>query len=118
MPITETRWNIWELSTSQKWTKKRNKQKLFHLAFQEHFFEIIFYKIWIDGNKIWKTVKKALLASDVYNMGELLQHEILSSLRGSSSEWLINLLGAFNCGDIETFKSTQAAWNAQPDLKV
>jgi len=59
----------------------------------------------------------ALLASDVYNMGELLQHEILSSLKGSSSEWLINLLGAFNCGDIETFKSTQAAWNAQPDLK-
>ena len=51
-------------------------------------------------------------------MGELLQHEILSSLKGSSSEWLINLLGAFNCGDIETFKSTQAAWNAQPDLKV
>jgi len=59
----------------------------------------------------------ALLASDVYNMGELLQHEILSSLKSSQNEWLINLLGAFNCGDIATFKSTQSAWSAQTDLK-
>ena len=51
-------------------------------------------------------------------MGELLQHEILNSLKSSQNEWLINLLGAFNCGDIATFKSTQSAWSAQTDLKV
>ena len=51
-------------------------------------------------------------------MGELLQHEILGSLKGSSNEWLINLLEAFNCGDINTFKATQSQWGSQPDLKV
>lgn len=60
----------------------------------------------------------ALLAADVFNMGELLQHEILGSLRGGANEWLIDLLGAFNCGDIQTFKNTQAAWTAQSDLKT
>jgi len=59
----------------------------------------------------------ALLASNVYNMGELLQHEILGSIKGSSNEWLINLLEAFNCGDINTFKATQSQWGSQPDLK-
>ena len=51
-------------------------------------------------------------------MGELLQHEILGSIKGSSNEWLINLLEAFNCGDINTFKATQSQWGSQPDLKV
>ena len=51
-------------------------------------------------------------------MGELLQHEILGSLKGSSNDWLINLLEAFNCGDINTFKATQSQWGSQPDLKV
>ena len=51
-------------------------------------------------------------------MGELLQHEILTSLKSTEDEWLINLLEAFNCGDINTFKQTQAKWSQQPDLKV
>jgi len=51
-------------------------------------------------------------------MGELLQHEILASLKGTEDEWLINLLEAFNCGDISTFKQTQSKWAQQPDLKV
>jgi 26S proteasome regulatory subunit N9 len=59
----------------------------------------------------------ALLATNVYNMGELLQHEILTSLKSTEDEWLINLLEAFNCGDINTFKQTQAKWSQQPDLK-
>lgn len=51
-------------------------------------------------------------------MGELLQHDILNSLQDSKNAWLIHLLQAFNCGDIKTFKSTSAQWQAQPDLKV
>jgi len=60
----------------------------------------------------------ALLAKDVYNMGELLQHDILNSLQDSKDAWLIHLLQAFNCGDIKTFKSTSAQWRSQPDLKA
>jgi len=71
----------------------------------------------VQKSKAFSLGISALLAADVYNMGELLQHEILGSLKGSRDEWLINLLGAFNCGDINTFKSTQSAWAAQADLK-
>lgn len=58
----------------------------------------------------------ALLGEGIYNFGELLAHPILSSLKGSSSEWLMKLLYAFNAGDIATFESMRASWSTQPDL--
>ena len=42
----------------------------------------------------------ALLGEGVYNIGELLAHPILGSLKGSDNEWLVELLQAFNSGDI------------------
>jgi len=42
----------------------------------------------------------ALLGDGVYNIGELLAHPILESLKGTENEWLMELLKAFNTGDI------------------
>jgi len=60
----------------------------------------------------------ALLASDVYNMGELLQHDILASLNNTSNAWLVDLLEAFNSGNINLFQSTSSQWQSQTDLKA
>jgi len=58
----------------------------------------------------------ALLGEGIYNFGELLAHPILSLLKGSSSEWLLDLLFAFNEGNIAKFESMKAQWSTQPDL--
>lgn len=59
----------------------------------------------------------ALVGKGIYNIGELLSHNILESLRGTEKEWLIQLLSAFNSGDVRKFKSLQPSWSSQsPDL--
>jgi 26S proteasome regulatory subunit N9 len=59
----------------------------------------------------------ALVGKGIYNMGELLSHSILDSLRGTEKEWLVNLLTAFNSGDVRKFAALQPQWSAQsPDL--
>lgn len=42
----------------------------------------------------------ALLGEGIYNIGELLAHPILESLKGTTNNWLIELLKAFNSGDL------------------
>ena len=51
-------------------------------------------------------------------MGELLQHDILASLQNTPNSWLVDLLQAFNSGDINLFQSTASQWQTQADLKV
>jgi 26S proteasome regulatory subunit N9 len=51
-------------------------------------------------------------------MGELLQHDILASLNNTSNAWLVDLLEAFNSGNINLFQSTASQWQSQSDLKV
>jgi len=58
----------------------------------------------------------ALLGKDVYNFGELLAHPVLSSMKGTSDEWLVNLLLAFNSGNVETYQQLRTQWSKQPDL--
>ncbi|KAF2368925.1 Proteasome component (PCI) domain [Trinorchestia longiramus] len=58
----------------------------------------------------------ALLGEGIYNFGELLAHPILEALKGTSMEWLMRLLLAFNAGDINTFESMKPLWSTQPDL--
>lgn len=60
----------------------------------------------------------ALLGEGVYNIGELLAHPIIESLRGTDNEWLINLLHAFNSGDIGKFEQMKPTWSSINDLKV
>ncbi|ALC47806.1 Rpn9 [Drosophila busckii] len=58
----------------------------------------------------------ALLGDGVYNIGELLAHPILESLRNTENEWLVELLKAFNTGDINKFNDMKKIWSKIPDL--
>ncbi|EDW83288.1 uncharacterized protein Dwil_GK22776 [Drosophila willistoni] len=58
----------------------------------------------------------ALLGEGVYNIGELLAHPILKSLNGTENEWLIELLKAFNTGNINKFNEMKSIWSKIPDL--
>lgn len=58
----------------------------------------------------------ALLGDGIYNIGELLIHPILESLQNTENEWLIQLLNAFNKGDIPTFEQMKPKWGSIPDL--
>uniref|UniRef100_A0A0A9XLW8 26S proteasome non-ATPase regulatory subunit 13 n=1 Tax=Lygus hesperus TaxID=30085 RepID=A0A0A9XLW8_LYGHE len=58
----------------------------------------------------------ALLGEGVYNLGELLAHPVLDSLKDKSNSWLIDLLYAFNTGDIAKFEAMKPKWSAVPDL--
>ena len=44
----------------------------------------------------------ALLGPDVYNFGELLQHDIISVLVNTKFNWLFGMLNAYNAGDVKT----------------
>ncbi|EDV94979.1 26S proteasome non-ATPase regulatory subunit 13 [Drosophila grimshawi] len=58
----------------------------------------------------------ALLGDGVYNIGELLAHPILESLQNTENEWLVELLKAFNMGDINKFNAMKKIWSKIPDL--
>lgn len=58
----------------------------------------------------------ALLGEGIYNIGELLTHPILESLKNSENEWMIDLLQAFNKGDINKFEQMKSKWGEIPDL--
>lgn len=58
----------------------------------------------------------AILGKDVYNFGELLAHPILNSLKDTENNWLVELLIAFNSGDIAKFESLRPKWTSQFDL--
>uniref|UniRef100_UPI00358EC173 26S proteasome non-ATPase regulatory subunit 13 n=1 Tax=Myxine glutinosa TaxID=7769 RepID=UPI00358EC173 len=58
----------------------------------------------------------ALLGEGVYNFGELLMHPLLESLKKTDKQWLVDLLYAFNSGNVEQFKTMKVHWGKQPDL--
>lgn len=60
----------------------------------------------------------AILADGIYNFGELLMHPILGALNGTPDQWLVDLLYAFNRGDLEKFETLKSSWAQQADLKA
>ncbi|VDP47109.1 unnamed protein product [Schistosoma curassoni] len=58
----------------------------------------------------------AILSDGVYSFGELLTHDVLKSLQGSSQAWLIDLLQAFNRGDLNQLDQLRSRWCVQADL--
>lgn len=66
----------------------------------------------------FKLCLAALLADDVYNFGELLQHKILKPVRKGPNKWIVELLEAFNSGDINQVKSLSHVWESQADLQA
>jgi len=57
----------------------------------------------------------ALLGDKVYNFGELLAHPLLEALR-VACPWIVELLLAFNRGDMNKLEQLQPQWSQQPDL--
>lgn len=60
----------------------------------------------------------ALLGDNVYNFGELLCHPIVNSLEGTSQAWVIELLRAFNHGDLQKYEALRPHWMEQKDLQA
>merc|ERR1711983_766425 len=58
----------------------------------------------------------ALLGKGIYNFGELLAHPVLQTLNGTPNEWLINLLVAFNSGDVKAYDKLRPQLTKQADL--
>lgn len=58
----------------------------------------------------------ALLGEGVYNLGELLAHPVLETLKSTANAWLVELLLAFNSGDINKFESMKPQWSSIADL--
>lgn len=56
----------------------------------------------------------------MYNFGELLGHAVLQSLQGTEYAWLVEVLAAFNSGDLGAYDALCAKYaaqlNAQPAL--
>ncbi|NP_001040331.1 26S proteasome non-ATPase regulatory subunit 13 [Bombyx mandarina] len=52
-----------------------------------------------------------VLAPDVYDLGELLAHPILHSLRGTPNEWACELVKAVSVGDVGAFERIRAKSN-------
>jgi len=59
----------------------------------------------------------ALLGEDVYNFGELLAHPILKALEGTDEGWLVDVLFAFNSGDLNKFYQYKANWSKWSDIE-
>lgn len=57
----------------------------------------------------------ALLGDKVYNFGELLAHPLLEALK-VACPWIVELLLAFNKGDMNKLEDLQPQWSQQPDL--
>jgi len=59
----------------------------------------------------------ALLGKDIFNFGELLAHPILDDLKGTDKKWIVDVLLAFNSGDVKKFSTMKKQWETQADLK-
>ncbi|VDM00483.1 unnamed protein product [Schistocephalus solidus] len=59
----------------------------------------------------------ALLGNGVYNFGELISHEVLEELRNNArNAWLVDLLHAFNKGDLQKIAALKPTWMQNKDL--
>jgi len=58
----------------------------------------------------------ALLGDEIYNFGELLQHEVLEYLKTAEHSWLVDMLYAFNSGNIQRFQELRPHWKDVVDL--
>jgi 26S proteasome regulatory subunit N9 len=54
----------------------------------------------------------ALCGEKQYQFGELLLHPILQSLQGTAAQWLVDMLHAFNAGDIHAFETVSKVHGA------
>ncbi|XP_015789826.1 26S proteasome non-ATPase regulatory subunit 13 [Tetranychus urticae] len=68
-------------------------------------------------NRAFALALAALLGESIFNFGELLQHPIVEYLKRKHN-WLLDLLYAFNAGDLERFEKLKPQWSEQADLRA
>lgn len=66
-------------------------------------------------NRAFTMALAALLGDEIFNFGELLQHPIINCIE-MNKRWVIDLLEAFNSGDLAKYDALQPQWSGQPDL--
>uniref|UniRef100_A0A0N5AG69 26S proteasome non-ATPase regulatory subunit 13 n=1 Tax=Syphacia muris TaxID=451379 RepID=A0A0N5AG69_9BILA len=59
----------------------------------------------------------ALLGEDIYNFGELLAHPILKALDNTPEKWVVDVLYAFNAGDLNKFREYEEQMSGWDDIK-
>jgi len=59
------------------------------------------------------TLCKCLVTLSYVTFFSQLAHPVLESLKGTENQWLIDLLFAFNSGDIARFKALTNFWQTQ-----
>jgi len=69
-----------------------------------------------QGERAFNLGLAAILGESVYNFGELLAHPILDSLKNTEKQWVVDLMYAFNSGNITKFDELKKSWVTQPDL--
>ena len=80
--------------------------------------EFITTSVEADRDHAFSLAIAAIIAEGVYNFGEILLHPILQTLKGDPDKvWVIDLLRAFNRGDIKRFEESRKFWVDQTDLK-
>jgi 26S proteasome regulatory subunit N9 len=68
------------------------------------------------SNRAFCIAIAALVGDGVYNFGELLCQSVLEGLKYSENIWMIDLLQAFNEGDLSKFDLLRRYWERQADL--
>ena len=54
-----------------------------------------------------------ILGEGIYNFGELLAHPILDAVKQTDKQWIVDLLYAFNSGDIAKFEKSTSLLQQQ-----
>ena len=54
-----------------------------------------------------------ILGEGIYNFGELLAHPILDAVKQTDKQWIVDLLYAFNSGDIPKFEKSASLLQQQ-----
>jgi 26S proteasome regulatory subunit N9 len=63
-------------------------------------------------------VLAVILSNDIIDFKEIFLQPIIGSLLYTREAWLLDLLNAFDKGDLDKFESLKSFWTSQADLKA
>ena len=63
-------------------------------------------------------VLAVILSNDIIDFKEIILQPIIGSLLYTREAWLLDLLNAFDKGDLDKFESLKSFWTSQADLKA
>lgn len=96
----------------------------------DYYRDMLLYLSYVPENSIPIDVQRetartlciyALVGDVVFNFGELLNHPVFGTLKGTPSGWIAELVSAFNAGNIDRYKTlvsdNRGAFDSIPILK-